>query len=419
MSKGDKRKILEELLKSMTTTEEKEVFEPGLLDILEKCVDDQKLETMSGGLFDFKKRSMSGVLAGLTALGPMAVDSAAQASSKRSFYINKSDSKALAVMGVTLFLGVVLGGAGTYMVVNRFKNAEPVTLSPEDINYFSNVECLNTDIVNETESETGKKALLELANKFVTRYNINLGKGDIHTLFADFTLELSAGNFERVYNYVNSKLKKFTKKDINKNAFLGCYMTYVAAYTEKFNSIALNRKEDEMETLRKENQMIQEDTEQIKRLTKTHQDELDQKASEYQEETNKLKNDYETQIEEIKQQHSNEKRQTEKEHQTEKNNILEQLADYKNQLTLLQVEHKQNLDRIEQNYEHGSKLRDIRKHDAESKNLYRENLLALVKTSLRLIQLNQEYFAALKGAIAQKYSHLLPPKLLESHCRSW
>lgn len=133
MSKGDKRKILEELLKNMTTTEEKEAFKPGSLDILEKCVDDHKLETISGGLFDFKKRSMSGVLAGLTAFGPMAVDSAAQASSKRSFYINKSDSEALAVMGVTLFLGIVLGGAGTYMVVNRFKNAEPVTLSPEDM----------------------------------------------------------------------------------------------------------------------------------------------------------------------------------------------------------------------------------------------------------------------------------------------
>lgn len=31
-------------------------------------------------------------------------------------------------------------------------------------------------------------------------------------------------------------------------------MTYVAAYTEKFKSIALNRKEAEMEKLRTENQ---------------------------------------------------------------------------------------------------------------------------------------------------------------------
>lgn len=162
---------------------------------------------MSGGLFDFKKRSMSGVLAGLTALGPMAVDSAAQASSKRSFYINKSDSKALAVMSVMLFLGVVLGGAGTYMVVNRFKNAEPVTLSPEDINYFSDVQRLNNDIVNETESETGKKELLELKTKLVTRYKINLRTEDIHTLFVDFTLRLNTSNFESVYNYVNSRLK--------------------------------------------------------------------------------------------------------------------------------------------------------------------------------------------------------------------
>ena len=206
-------------------------YEINKLILMSKELDAPSLD-IAGGKSCQRSKFLSGGLGVLTALSAGGFDTAManklpdniSSHTKQRGILNKVDRDTSIALSAGAIVGLIVGGLGTAAVITKFKDEPAVSLSGENLKNFTTINCLCSDEIftEKLTNEIKKRVFLEFVRKFIVYSKITLQNISINELFTDCTTyELTIDNIKTNYNHINEKLRPFTKKEINKNAFLG------------------------------------------------------------------------------------------------------------------------------------------------------------------------------------------------------